>query len=154
VNRKNLNIVFNKYSKIFQNSVKNVLRKKKKVASGDTLRSILVKPFSGENSSGLYLYANKTFEFIQSGRRPGRKNPPYSAILRWVKNKPVSLKFGYNEKKAASAIMRGIGQKGIAPTNIAEQALSNILPSLIQEASVAYIKDVETAIKKGKDNVN
>ncbi len=153
MNRINLNIVFKKYSKIFQNSVKNVLRKEKKVASGDTLRSILVKTFSNPNSSGLYLYANKTFEFIQSGRRPG-KNPPYSAILRWVKNKPVSLKFGYNEKKAASAIMRGIGQKGIEPTNIAEQALSNILPSLIQEASAAYIRDVETAIKKGKDNVN
>lgn len=153
MNRINLNRVFNKYAKIFERKVKKVLRDNKKVATGNTIRSILVKPFSKANSSGLYLYANRTFEFIQSGRRPG-KNPPYSAILSWVKNKPVSLRFGYNEKKAASAIMRGIGQKGIAPTNIAEQALSNVLPGLIQEASAAYIKDVETAIKKGKDNVN
>ena len=74
MNRINLNRVFNKYAKIFERKVKKVLRDNKKVATGNTIRSILVKPFSKANSSGFYLYANKTFEYIQTGRKPGK--PP------------------------------------------------------------------------------
>ena len=153
MNRINLNRVFNKYAKIFERKVKKVLRDNKKVATGNTIRSILVKPFSKANSSGFYLYANKTFEYIQTGRKPG-KPPRVSAILRWIQQKPVSIKYNLPNETAARLISKAIGKDGIDPTDITEQALSKILPDLIQETSAAYIKDIEIVIKTGKKNVN
>ncbi len=153
MNRINLNNVCIKYAKIFERKVKSVLRDKNKVASGNTLRSILAKAFNKENSSGFYLYANKTFEYIETGRKPG-KPPRVSAILRWIQQKPVSIKYNLPKEKAARLISKAIGKDGIDPTDITEQALSKILPGLIKEASVAYIKDIEIAIKTGKKNVN
>ena len=95
-------------------------------------RSISIESKEGDNNAIYNIEALSYGLAVDKGRKPNQKPPSSSAILQWIKDKPVRLRdakgkmvsMNNNQKKGlAGVIARSIGFYGIAPTNFISEAL-------------------------------
>jgi hypothetical protein len=100
--------------------------------------------------------AKNYFLAVNDGRRPG-KMPPTTAILDWMKAKPVRLRgagggfIKSTEKgriRAAFAIAKAIERRGIAPTYYYTDAIQTVLERKGQEFTDNLAKQLETGLKQ------
>jgi hypothetical protein len=92
-----------------------------KVATGSLRASIMVVPTSSKGVISFQIFANDYFQWVQSGRAPGKKGVPIDAILDWM------------------------SARGIMATDI-----SNVKYKALQsQVSTAYIIN-KSRMKKGK----
>lgn len=127
-----------------------------RVASGTLLNSLTYKlrirynkptiDFTVKGQAGNYA------DVIEYGRKPGAKQPPVSAIEKWIKIKPLKLRNRQGEfikstesaiKSAAFAIAKSIGENGIQGINYYQDAINDTWEDYSEQLLTAYAKGVE-----------
>ena len=107
-----------KVNELAEESVKEALRKKGKVATSKTINSIRSVIKVSENEYVGEVWGAGGLKFIESGRRKGAKMPPSGVLLPWMRSKGIS-------EDKEFVIRRSISIKGIKPTNIISGALKS-----------------------------
>jgi hypothetical protein len=72
-----------------------------KVASGSLRDSIEVKVVRKNTDIAIELFANDYFQWVQSGRAPGKKGVPVSAIMQWMGYRGITATDSNNQKYGA-----------------------------------------------------
>lgn len=72
-----------------------------KVASGSLRDSIEVKVVRKNTNIAIELFANDYFQWVQSGRAPGKKGVPVSAIMQWMGYRGITATDSNNQKYGA-----------------------------------------------------
>lgn len=101
---------------IVEESVKEALRKRGKVATSETINSIRSVIKIEEDGYAGEVYGAGGLKWIESGRAPGSKMPPSGSLLPWMRTKGI-------EEDKEFVIRRSIAVKGIKPTTIIADAL-------------------------------
>lgn len=152
MNRNNVKAVINAYAPQIEKAIKNKMASEGINATGSASRSVRANPFQSNTKVGIRVRGNTAFEIVHFGRKPGKTPPPYKSIAKWMRAKNISPIGGLSINKSAYIIARSIGRKGFRGRNISEMALSEIIDKLINDASLAHIKDVEQHLKKSIKN--
>lgn len=101
-----------------------------KVASGRLRDSIKVETKVNNGNTIIEVLAEQYFQWVQSGRPPGMKGVPISAIESWIKDRKLQgrdKKGRYiNRRSFAFAIQNNIKKFGIRPANFLDVALDTI----------------------------
>jgi hypothetical protein len=101
-----------------------------KVASGRLVNSISVQVSQQSEDTIIQVLADDYFQWVQSGRLPGKKGVPIEAIEKWIKDRGLQGrdkkgKF-INKRSFAFAIQNNIKKFGIRPSNFLDVALEMI----------------------------
>ena len=133
-----------KIAPIIENIMKKTLEQKRypfgfakfrgtgnKVASGKLRDSIQVQVKKvNENETIIQVLAEEYSKWVQSGRAPGKKGVPISALEKWIKDRGLTgrNKKGQfiNRRSFAFAIQNNIKKFGIRPSNFLDVALEMI----------------------------
>ena len=102
--------------------IDKILRGKDKVATGKLLKSLdtrVIKTGFG-TSYTLKLVAEEYLKYVDEGRRAGAKAPPIQPIKDWARAKGL-------DEGLAFPIAKSIGEKGIKPTNVIEEAFNYVI---------------------------
>lgn len=101
-----------------------------KVASGKLRNSIKVNVIDNGNSPIIEILAEQYAQWVQSGRLPGKKGVPISAIEEWIKSRGLQgrdKKGQFIKRRSfAFAIQNNIKKFGIRPSNFLDVALETI----------------------------
>jgi len=101
-----------------------------KVASGKLRDSIKVNVIDNGNSPIIEVLAEQYAQWVQSGRLPGKKGVPISAIEQWIKSRGLQgrdKKGQFIKRRSfAFAIQNNIKKFGIRPSNFLDVALETI----------------------------
>lgn len=152
MDKNNLKAVIKRYAPEIETAIKSKMASEKIDATGSASRSVRAIPFQSKTKVGFRVRGNTAFEIVHFGRKPGKVPPPYKSIAKWMKAKNISPIGGLSINKSAYIIARSIGIKGFRGRNISEMALSEIIDSLLDDASSAYVKDVEQHLEKSMKN--
>jgi hypothetical protein len=102
-----------------------------KVASGKLVNSVQVNVVQKRNESVLSVVMEDYGQFVQSGRIPGQKGVPISAIEQWIKDRKLQgrdRKGRYITRRSfAFAIQTNIKKFGIRPSNFLDVAFDKIM---------------------------
>lgn len=114
----------------------------------DSIRAQVTSP--GEGTFEVSLTLQDYWKYVEHGRRPG-KWPPRSAILNWIRIKPVIPYPDKNgrlpsEQSLAFLISRKIGTKGIDPSNDLAKTLEELNTAWLPKIEQAFADDVAGAI--------
>ena len=90
--------------------------------------------------NGISIYLPDYSKYIESGRKPNLKQPPFKVILTWVKRKG----FTGNLNSIAFAIAKSIAKNGIRPRPFLENASTEAL----EQTSLYLDKYLEKEINK------
>jgi hypothetical protein len=132
-----------KIAPIIENILKKTLEQKRypfgfakfrgvgnKVASGKLRDSIQVKVVEQKDGTIVQILAEEYSKWVQSGRAPGKKGVPISALEKWIKERGLTgrNKKGQfiNRRSFAFAIQNNIKKFGIRPSNFLDVALEMI----------------------------
>jgi hypothetical protein len=132
-----------KIAPIIENILKKTLEEKRypfgfakfrgignKVASGRLRDSIQVKVVTQKDNTVIQVLAEQYSQWVQSGRLPGRKGVPISALEEWIKSRGLQgrdKKGRFIKRKSfAFAIQTNIKKFGIRPSNFLDVALETI----------------------------
>ena len=132
-----------KIAPIIENIMKKTLEQKRypfgfakfrgtgnKVASGKLRDSIQVKVVEQKDGTIVQVLAEEYSKWVQSGRAPGKKGVPISALEKWIKERGLTgrNKKGQfiNRRSFAFAIQNNIKKFGIRPSNFLDVALEMI----------------------------
>ncbi len=101
-----------------------------KVASGKLRDSISVNVVQKKDETIIQVLAEQYSQWVQSGRLPGKKGVPISAIEKWIKDRGLqgrdkSGRF-IKRRSFAFAIQNNIKKFGIRPSNFLDVALETI----------------------------
>jgi hypothetical protein len=121
------------------------------VASGQLVNSIQPNP----NGMTLGITMNKTGDYVQNGRKPG-KGIPLDSMRNWTKMKriqPRDLSTGKFKSKATAegmrfAMNRKIKHFGIEPFPFVQMARTEILPSFNKALTKAMEQDIKNRFKR------
>jgi len=121
------------------------------VSSGELVNSIQPNP----QGLTLGIKMNKTGQYVQSGRKPG-KGIPLDAMRNWVKMKriqPRDLSTGkYKSKTTIGTMMYLMNRKikyfGIEPFPFVAMAQKQILPKFNKALAQAMAKDIKNRFKR------
>jgi hypothetical protein len=121
------------------------------VASGQLVNSIQPNP----NGMTLGITMNKTGDYVQNGRKPG-KGIPLESMRNWTKMKriqPRDLSTGKFKSKATAegmrfAMNRKIKHFGIEPFPFVQMARTEILPSFNKALTKAMAQDIKNRFKR------
>jgi hypothetical protein len=121
------------------------------VASGQLVNSIQPNP----NGMTLGITMNKTGDYVQNGRKPG-KGIPLESMRNWTKMKriqPRDLSTGKFKSKATAegmrfAMNRKIKHFGIEPFPFVTMARTEILPSFNKALTKAMAQDIKNRFKR------
>jgi hypothetical protein len=121
------------------------------VASGQLVNSIQPNP----NGMTLGITMNKTGDYVQNGRKPG-KGIPLESMRNWTKMKriqPRDLSTGRFKSKATAegmrfAMNRKIKHFGIEPFPFVTMARTEILPSFNKALTKAMAQDIKNRFKR------
>jgi hypothetical protein len=159
----------NRYAPQIQRAIREQMISDELYSTGKTARSVFAKVGETADSIGVFIDRSSAFsgssafvfDVLQFGRKAGKRQPPYSPIVRWMKQKNIAAFPGMNTKQTAFLIARSIGKKGTIKRfgyqgrNISELAMLRIVRAILSDSSEAYIKDVEQHIKNSSSkNVN
>lgn len=99
-----------------------------KIASSSLYNSVQVQQ---TNNDTLEVLMNQYWQYVQSGRLPGKKGVPLEAIEKWINERKLKGrddKGRFIKKRSfAFAIQTNIKKFGIAPSNFLDVAIENIL---------------------------
>ena len=108
-----------------------------KVASGRLRDSVKVTGSNEGTNYILQIIMLDYFQWVQSGRLPGKKFVPVGALIQWIKDRKLSIrnkKTGKFAKKTpdaiksmAFAIQRNINKFGIKPANFLDISIEKIM---------------------------
>ena len=98
---------------------------KNSLKNSDFAKSLEVLTGIEKDSLEFYVVGNYYFYFIEWGRKPNRKMPPYEAILRWAKKNGIST-----DNNTLYAIRKSIGENGFEARHFVEPTLDKIEKSL------------------------
>jgi hypothetical protein len=121
------------------------------VASGQLVNSIQPNP----NGMTLGITMNKTGDYVQNGRKPG-KGIPLDSMRNWTKMKriqPRDLSTGKFKSKATAESMRFMMNRkikhfGIGPFPFVTMARTEILPSFNKALTKAMAQDIKNRFKR------
>lgn len=124
-----------------------------KVASGKLRDSIKVNVVQSQDETIIQVLAEEYSKWVQSGRLPGKKGVPISAIENWIKSRGLT---GRNKKgqfikrrSFAFAIQNNIKKFGIRPSNFLDVALEMIAddPKIMELLGDAAYEDLINLIE-------
>ena len=102
-----------------------------KVASGTLARSVQVVVKQSQDVTVLQVLMEEYGQWVQSGRRPGKKYVPIGSLMKWIKERGLK---GRNkkgkfitDKSFAFAISRNINKFGIRPSNFLDISMEKIM---------------------------
>ena len=155
-----------KIAPIIENILKKTLEQKRypfgfakfkgtgnKVASGKLRDSIKVNVVQQNDETIIQILAEEYSKWVQSGRLPGKKGVPISAIEDWIKSRGLT---GRNKKgqfikrrSFAFAIQNNIKKFGIRPSNFLDVALDMIAddPKIMELLGEAAYEDLINLIE-------
>lgn len=121
------------------------------VASGELVNSIQADP----KGLTLGITMNKTADYVQNGRKPG-KGIPLDSMRNWTKMKriqPRDMSTGRFKRKADANAMRFMMNRkikyfGIAPFPFVKEAQQQILPSFNKALTQAMKQDIKKGLFK------
>lgn len=138
--------VLNEYAQAWANAYTAELVAEGKRATGDLIKSVSGEVVVEGDIYSAVLNVADYYKYVEWGRRSGGKMPPVSAILKWVKVKPVIPRANTltgrvpTQEQLAWAIAKSIQQNGIKPTyavrdtnDITFRAFENRLRQALQE---------------------
>lgn len=122
-----------------------------KVASGSLLNSIEVKVVRRNTDIAIELFANDYFQWVQSGRAPGKKGVPISAILGWMRSRGIQAtdktndKYGALQSQVSTAyiINKGRIKKGLHPLPM------DVLLKWIKDKKIKFNIDLQEGMAFG-----
>jgi hypothetical protein len=132
--------------------ITKILAENDKQVTGNLIRSLDFKIIKGVDGLLLEILAAPYFQYVDKGRRPG-KRPPTGPIKKWVERRGIVIK-GQNSAQTAFVIARSIGLKGIKPLNITDKLTQNIIKNKETIIKAGAIKDIEELIDKLVLNLN
>ncbi|MBN8859356.1 MAG: hypothetical protein J0H29_13265 [Sphingobacteriales bacterium] len=143
------------------NLLRQELTKKKKIATGGTLRSIEREVIErGDVRFNLKVLASEDIAFILGGRKQGLQLPPAEKIEAWAKVKGIKLKGSTKANGLRSLgfqIARGIKKEGIRGVNVRgwakrkDQEIYEEVQQLLQEI---YTENLAEAATEGATGLN
>lgn len=150
--------VLDEYAKRFEELVKAKMiardsRGWNRVASGALLASIKATVKTG--AGGVYsveLKHKDYMKYIENGTKP--HFPPFKAILKWVREKPLPTRENSgnkglpSEKSLAFLIQRKIGREGTEGKPIVARTQEELNAYFMPLFQKALVQDAETAIRK------
>jgi hypothetical protein len=98
------------FAKQWTETLKRNLINKKKVASGNLVKSLDYRVSKVMNEPFIEIISNEYLQWVDKGRRPG-KYPPIRPLANWARIKGI-------DAKAVFPIARNIFKFGIKPTNV------------------------------------
>ena len=115
------------FAQEYVEAVGDILKKADKIASRKLIESLKYRLFkTGLGTSWtVKLIAAIHLKYVESGRRAGAKPPPVAPIKQWIKDKNIGLPEG-----AAYAVAKNIGEKGIKPLDVTQQAFKDVQKSI------------------------
>jgi hypothetical protein len=101
-----------------------------KVASGKLKNSINVQVYESQEQTTIQVIAEDYFQWVQSGRLPGKKGVPIESIEQWIRERKLKGrdkkgKFIKN-RNFAFAIQKNIKKFGIRPSNFLDVAIDKL----------------------------
>lgn len=131
--------------------VKNLLKADKK-ATGNLIKSIDYKLVEKADKFIIELLAADYLTNVDEGRRKGAKQPPTSALDKWVVIKKIAPRDSkgrfISRESVKFLIARSISRNGIKPTNVIQKTINEVYAkkqSLIEKAA---IEDINALIDK------
>ena len=138
-----------KWAQLVVTNAKSILRRYKKVASGNLVNSITYKVSSNGDIS--FEYAGEGV-YVESGRRRGARFPPPAPILRWIKIKGIKGRDRttgrfIKDKALVFLIQRAISRDGIKPVPFMQLSIDKATQQLMVdlEKSIAAYYEREIA---------
>lgn len=149
--------VLNEYAEAWANAYRAELIAEGKRATGDLIKSVRGEVTIEGDIYSAVLNVADYYKYVEWGRRRGGKMPPVSAILKWVRVKPVIARPTTlsgrvpTQQQLAWAIAKSIQQNGIPPTyalrdtnditfNAFEQRLKQALTEDLEGAAYTLVK--------------
>lgn len=134
-------------------------KKRRRVSSGKLKDSLTYSITKGQRTTNVKFgasgSASKYANVIEQGRRPNSKPPPTSAIMDWMKQKPIRLrgpKGGFVKstesemRKVAYLIARSIGVHGIEGIHYFQEAVEDVMKERGEELAVALAEQLRIKI--------
>jgi len=154
---RNTEIALNKFGKyLVTEARKNLTRKNKNNTKKlyDSLRyEVNVMP----NSMNFDFFMEEYGEWVDKGRKKG-KNPPQSAILKWVEQRRIQFRDNRGRFKTydstAWAITKSIGKRGIPATEFYSRPFKLGYERLPDEVIQAYALDVAEFLEFSINELN
>jgi len=99
-----------------------------KVASGKLRRSVTVDVVPSQDRPIIRIFMEDYWQWVQSGRMPGKKSVPLSAIEEWIRSRGLTgrdKKGRFIKRRSfAFAIQTNIKKFGIRPANFLDKAFN------------------------------
>jgi len=124
-----------------------------KVASGKLRRSVTVDVVPSQDRPIIRIFMEDYWQWVQSGRMPGKKSVPLSAIEEWIRSRGLTgrdKKGRFIKRRSfAFAIQTNIKKFGIRPANFLDKAFNlletdqRIVDALGQEAFKELVNRLE-----------
>jgi len=135
------------YADTLRQRYQNKLTEDDHVASGNLLRSVEYRVNAGSKSIEINLNLEDYWKYVESGTKP------QSAILQWIKVKPVIPSRTYNGKlptqeQLAFLIARKISEKGTEGTNDLEQSRDELDGTLDEILEQSITQDVNECLDR------
>ena len=135
----------------FQSLLKEKITAANMIASGQLVNSLEVSSLYIDNNEWkVILKAEDYVNIIEDGRKAG-KQPPVSAILKWIQIKKILPRGGANvedltNEQLAFLIARKIGSRGVTGKQIISLSLEELLIKYRPLIGEAILKDVELGV--------
>lgn len=153
--------VLNEYAQAWANAYKAELIAEGKRATGDLIKSVRGEVRIEGDVYSVVLNVADYYKYVEWGRRRGGKMPPVSAILKWVRVKPVIARPNTltgrvpTQQQLAWAIAKSIQQNGIEPTYSLRETNNATFNAFEQRLKDALTADLEgTAYTLVKSAIN
>ena len=163
----NLKRLLNLYGELFVREYRKRLKADRTYASGRASRSLEYGVRIGELESELSVLGERYITAINDGRGAGKKAPPSTAILNWMKYKNIRVRDSkgrftvakdYQMRGIAWAIARSIGKKGTIKdfptieayqgTGLIDIVYNNIKDTFGEEILQAFGEDIEYTLER------
>lgn len=138
-----------KYAELLKQRYQDKLVMEDHVASGDLLRRMQYNITINDRSIDISLNLESYWKWLEDGTKP--HFPPVSAILEWIKVKPILPAQTYNGKlptqeQLAYLIARKISEKGTEPSHDLEESRSEMDPELDMILDTALTLDINESL--------
>lgn len=153
--------VLNEYAQAWANAYKAELIAEGKRATGELINSVRGEVVIQNDTYSAVLNVADYYKYVEWGRKRGGKMPPISAILKWVRVKPVIARPNTltgrvpTQQQLAWAIAKSIQQNGIEPTYSLRETNNATFNAFEQRLKDALTADLEgTAYTLVKSAIN
>jgi len=142
----NLLQVLQEYGEAIRNEYQDNLIRSDRIASGELLNNVEYEVVQDNMRFLVNLHLQKYWEYIEKGTPPHK--PPISALLKWIKVKPILPRPDDNGKlptplQLAFAIRNKIGEEGTEGSKDLQDASTTIAEQFREKIEAAFRQDME-----------